>query len=232
MTHEISLNRGERMKWFFRLLLLIALAAGALLIYHQTRAIPIPEMKVPVKLAPEYLQVGKSSGIPWPYLAAWDEVEREYRGVNRDTIRERVEKIRQVAGTDRPGEQKIREAIRKEMPEKEADQILQLAESYAWAAAPLGESYLFPFAEDSGVSYGDTWGASRTYGGERTHEGTDIMAEKGTPIRSVGNGRVIAKGWNRLGAGASPFWIQTIPRSHSTMLICPGTPTGSKPGPR
>ena len=77
------------MKWFFRVLLLVALVAGALLIYHQTRAIPIPEMKVPEKLAPEYLEIGKSSGIPWPYLAAWDEVETDYQGVNRDTIRER-----------------------------------------------------------------------------------------------------------------------------------------------
>lgn len=193
------------MKWFFRVLLLVALAAGALLIYHQTRAIPIPEIKVPEKLAPEYLEIGKSSGIPWPYLAAWDEVETDYQGVNRDTIRERVKKIRRAAGTDRPGEHQIREAIRKEMPGKKADQILELAKSYAWAAAPLGEPYLFPFAEDSGVTYGDTWGASRTYGGERTHEGTDLMAKKGTPIRSVGNGRVISKGWNRLGG-----WRLTI----------------------
>lgn len=193
------------MKWFFRVLLLIALVAGALLIYDQTQTIPIPEIKVPVKLAPEYLEVSQSSGIPWPYLAAWDEVEREYQGVNRNTLQQRVKKIRRATETDRPSEYQIREVIRKEMSEKKAEQILQLATSYDWAAAPLGESYQFPFAENAEISYGDTWGASRSYGGERPHEGTDLMAKKGTPIHSVGDGRVVSKGWNQLGG-----WRLTI----------------------
>lgn len=199
------------MKWLLRVLLVVAVVAGAFLVYDQTRRIEIPEMKVPGKLAPAYAEIGRTSGIPWPYLAAWDEVEKEYEGVNRETIQKRAERIRQAAGSDRPGENRVREAIRKLAPQKSAGKILDLAESYTWAAAPMGEAYRFPFAPGSGATYGDTWGASRSYGGDRTHEGTDMMAKKGTPIHSIGDGRVVAKGWNQLGG-----WRLTImDREHS-----------------
>ncbi len=49
------------------------------------------------------------------------------------------------------------------------------------------------------VSYVDTWGDSRTYGGERLHEGTDIIANIDTPglypIISVTDGIVTNLGW-------------------------------------
>jgi murein DD-endopeptidase MepM/ murein hydrolase activator NlpD len=43
----------------------------------------------------------------------------------------------------------------------------------------------------------DTWGAARTEG--RLHEGIDIFAPRGTPVRSTTEGIVIRRGWNRLG---------------------------------
>lgn len=43
----------------------------------------------------------------------------------------------------------------------------------------------------------DSWGASRS--GGRTHEGVDMFAKKGTPIRSATNGYVIYVGTNPLG---------------------------------
>lgn len=49
------------------------------------------------------------------------------------------------------------------------------------------------------VSYIDTWGESRTYGGERLHEGTDIIAAIDTPglypVVSVTDGVVTNMGW-------------------------------------
>lgn len=49
------------------------------------------------------------------------------------------------------------------------------------------------------VSYVDSWGASRTYGGERLHEGTDLMASNNRrgffPVISVSDGVVEKKGW-------------------------------------
>jgi murein DD-endopeptidase MepM/ murein hydrolase activator NlpD len=43
----------------------------------------------------------------------------------------------------------------------------------------------------------DTWGALRGEG--RRHEGIDIFAPRGTPVRSVTAGIVLREGWNRLG---------------------------------
>lgn len=61
------------------------------------------------------------------------------------------------------------------------------------------------------VAYDNSWRAARTYGGERQHEGTDIMASNNQrgffPIISVSDGVVEKKGWlsqggNRIGIRA------------------------------
>lgn len=66
----------------------------------------------------------------------------------------------------------------------------------------------FPVGEVLGdmnatVTFSDSWMQSRTYGGERGHEGTDIMAsvnERGIyPIYSISGGVVENIGWLRLG---------------------------------
>ena len=61
----------------------------------------------------------------------------------------------------------------------------------------------FPVPEDLGkkylVSYENSWGNPRTYGGDRRHEGTDIMANENTrgiyPVVSVSDGVIENKGW-------------------------------------
>lgn len=54
-------------------------------------------------------------------------------------------------------------------------------------------------AGSESVSYEDSWGASRTYGGERLHEGTDLMASNNKrgffPVISVSDGVIEKKGW-------------------------------------
>lgn len=53
------------------------------------------------------------------------------------------------------------------------------------------------------VSYVDSWQAKRTYGGERGHEGTDIMAKENVagvyPVISMTDGVVSEKGWLKKG---------------------------------
>ena len=66
----------------------------------------------------------------------------------------------------------------------------------------------FPVGDVSGdpdatVTFSDSWMQSRTFGGERGHEGTDIMAsvnERGIyPVYSISDGVVENIGWLRLG---------------------------------
>lgn len=71
----------------------------------------------------------------------------------------------------------------------------------------LSDVKCFPVAKDpkgkESVSYEDSWGMSRSYGGNRVHEGTDIMPsnkERGYfPVVSVCDGTVEKKGWLNLG---------------------------------
>src|SRR5699024_45829 len=56
----------------------------------------------------------------------------------------------------------------------------------------------FPVDTNYNYSYRNTWGDRRGYGGLRIHEGTDIFADYGTPVKSTTYGVVELKGWNRL----------------------------------
>jgi peptidoglycan LD-endopeptidase LytH len=193
-------------KWLFRLVLIVLLTVGGWLLYEWARPMNIPEIKVPGDLADDYAAAEQKTGIPWAYLAAVDESTHRYKRTTPASIRQRaVNWAKRVDGP--PAKSALEALIRHEFTPERAEQILSLATSYEWAASSLGEAYAFPFRKkDRGhVSYGDTWGASRSYGGKRAHEGTDLMAPKGTPIVSVSDGRVVSKGWNELGG-----WRLTI----------------------
>ncbi|MBZ9750062.1 M23 family metallopeptidase [Deinococcus sp. HMF7604] len=62
------------------------------------------------------------------------------------------------------------------------------------APAPVAGSLPNPLP---GQRFVDTWGAARSEG--RRHEGVDIFAPRGTPIRSVTRGLVLNVGANNLG---------------------------------
>lgn len=57
----------------------------------------------------------------------------------------------------------------------------------------------FPLPVNSIYTFRDTWGASRGWGGRRSHEGTDLFASYGVPVRSICYGIVETKGWNPYG---------------------------------
>ena len=57
----------------------------------------------------------------------------------------------------------------------------------------------FPVDIRYNYSYRNTWGDRRGYGGLRIHEGTDIFAGYGTPVKSTTYGVVEMMGWNRFG---------------------------------
>jgi len=61
------------------------------------------------------------------------------------------------------------------------------------------DEYTFPIPWGYNYTYHNTWGHSRGWGGRRMHEGTDIFAAYGTPVRSVSYGYVEVVGWNKYG---------------------------------
>ncbi len=70
-----------------------------------------------------------------------------------------------------------------------------------------GDVRCFPVPKDVGAGietpYDDSWNSARDYGGDRKHEGTDIMAANNTrgyfPVVSMTDGVVEKKGWLELG---------------------------------
>nr|WP_234028646.1 M23 family metallopeptidase [Lentibacillus sp. Marseille-P4043] len=57
----------------------------------------------------------------------------------------------------------------------------------------------FPVSIKYNYSYRSTWGDRRGFGGVRIHEGTDIFAGYGTPVKSTTYGVIEMKGWNLYG---------------------------------
>lgn len=59
--------------------------------------------------------------------------------------------------------------------------------------------HAFPVPVGNSYSYKSTWGTARSWGGRRSHEGTDIFAHYGLPVRSTCYGIIEVKGWNPYG---------------------------------
>lgn len=58
---------------------------------------------------------------------------------------------------------------------------------------------VFPVPVRTHYTYHSTWGSARGWGGRRIHEGTDIFADYGLPVRSTCYGIIEMKGWNKYG---------------------------------
>lgn len=58
-------------------------------------------------------------------------------------------------------------------------------------------AFVLPLGSD--YTYRSTWGASRSWGGYRIHEGTDLFAHYGLPVKSACYGMIEIMGWNRYG---------------------------------
>ncbi|MFK4302531.1 hypothetical protein ABH892_002635 [Paenibacillus sp. RC254] len=77
--------------------------------------------------------------------------------------------------------------------------VQQFAKLYrTYGKLELGKQ-AFPLPLGSIYSYRSTWGSRRSWGGYRIHEGTDLFAGYGVPVRSTCYGVVEMKGWNPFG---------------------------------
>lgn len=77
--------------------------------------------------------------------------------------------------------------------------IMDKAKIYKHFGSLNLEGHVFPLPLRSNYTYKDTWGHTRGWGGKRIHEGTDIFADYGVPVRSTCYGIIEMKGWNRYG---------------------------------
>ncbi|MCF6092401.1 M23 family metallopeptidase [Microaerobacter geothermalis] len=83
--------------------------------------------------------------------------------------------------------------------EKTVEQISQFAKIYQKFDTIFLTKQSFPISKGLQYSYRSTWGDARGWGGRRMHEGTDIFASYGTPVKSVCYGYVEVMGWNIYG---------------------------------
>ncbi|TFE24286.1 M23 family metallopeptidase [Cohnella luojiensis] len=77
--------------------------------------------------------------------------------------------------------------------------VMQFAKMYKHFDRLDLSDHAFPLPLKSTYSFRSTWGNSRGWGGKRIHEGTDIFAGYGVPVRSTCYGIVEVKGWNPYG---------------------------------
>ncbi|WP_058302434.1 M23 family metallopeptidase [Gorillibacterium timonense] len=90
-------------------------------------------------------------------------------------------------------------SLRRTFGERGMTRIDQFAKIYeAFGRLDLQE-HAFPVPLKSEYTFRSTWGASRGWGGNRIHEGTDIFAGYGVPARSTCYGIIEVKGWNNYG---------------------------------
>ncbi len=95
--------------------------------------------------------------------------------------------------------------LKEAMTEQKPVEFAKLSSAYETV---LADAVYFPIPQGDSVesenyAYENSWGAERTYGGERSHEGTDLMGgenESGFfPVVSVSDGVVEHVGWLELG---------------------------------
>lgn len=195
------MKKSPHWKWLGRWSAVILLAIITWYFIMELPTAEVPTMKLPPKLIKSYVQMGQEYDVPWSYLAAMDEVENQYRNTTSQRIQQRAEKIKTLLQDKKIPHSQTHQVISLLFSGPQAKEIEHIAASYEWGAPMLAEPYAFPFRlkDRAKVKYSDTWGASRTFGGNRKHEGTDLMTKKGIPLIAVTDGLIIRKGWNQLG---------------------------------
>ena len=79
------------------------------------------------------------------------------------------------------------------------NQIMTISKIYEHFQTLNLDKRVFPLPVKNLFSYRNTWGHSRGWGGRRMHEGTDLFAPYGVPVRSVTFGMIEVMGWNDYG---------------------------------
>lgn len=99
-----------------------------------------------------------------------------------------------------PTEKGFKRALLDHYERKETvNQIMSIAKLYNHFQTLALDERAFPLPVHADYSYRSTWGVSRGWGGRRIHEGTDLFAGYGVPVRSTSYGVIDIMGWNDYG---------------------------------
>jgi len=122
----------------------------------------------------------------------------------------RAERKRQARNTSALKAQKLKLQARLASKQADFERVrTALSVSRAGGMLPIGVSAMpgangMVFPVQGSYYYSNTWGASRS-GGRRRHQGTDIMAGRGTPVVAVTSGTVSSKSG---GLGGRTIWLR------------------------
>ena len=106
-----------------------------------------------------------------------------------------------VKGFDLSREQKVNRNVWNQIKKVQGSKVYE--ELYSYYRSIFSDLMYFPIPNQASgeeyVTFENSWGAQRTYGGNRLHEGTDIMTSNNVrgyfPIISVSDGVIEKKGW-------------------------------------
>lgn len=141
-----------------------------------------------------YFDVEASQGVPWYYLLAIDKAE----GISEEDISsDRSEYIAlHLRGITSPKD--LGQKLKDYNDDAKFINRIEYELKCLQYVIQVYEDKVFPVSGNS-YDYSDGYGDSRSYGGQRLHEGIDIMCDTGTPLLAVCDGVVEKKGWLELG---------------------------------
>ena len=97
-------------------------------------------------------------------------------------------------------EKEFKKALKKYYGRDESvNQIMTIAKLYGHFETINLDKHAFPLPIQKSYTLKSTWGDSRGWGGRRIHEGTDLFASYGVPVRATTYGVIEVKGWNDYG---------------------------------
>lgn len=146
---------------------------------------------IPSIVLEKYFFLETNTEIPWYYFASIDIVEEN----NFKAEYERYKKLLSIYQKDKKD---IHKTLIKHKNKKYSNKIIEETKRFKELDA-IYRNKAFPIPKKYTYEYKNGWGDDRTYGGDRKHEGIDIIAKKGIPIQSVGKGVIEKIGWNELG---------------------------------
>ncbi len=138
-----------------------------------------------------YFSLEKTYNVEWFYFAALNDIESNVNNYNNIDIERFISTIEET-------NYQVDKALINYKDNRFKDKLIERIKKFE-KIENIYRDKTFPIPLNYSYHFDNDWGEKRDYGGDRTHEGIDIMAEKGIPIISVGNGKVKKIGWNELG---------------------------------